>query len=254
MSKTLKTYSKLSTEYYDLENHINHDIALAFYIDYAKQANGLILEPMCGSGRFLIPMLQLGLQAFGFDASHYMIDAFKQNYSKISMQAPVWQSFIEDFNDNKLYKLIFIPYGSWGLIIDQVIAKQSCKIIYNHLAVGGKFVLEIETVSSVPKNCGILHKNKLKRADGSSISLTTIPTYDAQTQIFKCECRYESIINQNIVDTEFEEFKQYLYKFDEFDQILYAAGFTNIKKFQSFQKEPATDINARILIYECIKL
>ena len=58
--------------------------ALSFYMHHAQQSNGPILEPMCGSGRFLIPMLQAGLDAEGFDASPSMLDAFKQKYSSLS--------------------------------------------------------------------------------------------------------------------------------------------------------------------------
>lgn len=253
MNKELKTYLKLSTQYYDLENHINHDQALAFYMDYAKKANGPILEPMCGAGRFLIPMLQAGFNAYGFDASIYMINAFKQNYSNVSVNAaPVWQSFIEDFNSDNLYGLIFIPYGSLGLITDKIAAQKSLEIIFKHLAVGGKFVLEIETIASVPKSCGVLHKKTLKRADDSKITLSMIACYEPTTQMFKSDCKYESIVNNEVVAVEFEEFKQYLYRFDEFDQMLKDIGFT-INKFQDFNKTPADDINAHLLIYECSK-
>ena len=97
----LTTYQKLCTEFYDLEQHKDGAQAVMFYTNYAQQANGPILEPMCGTGRFLIPILQLGLKAEGFDASSYMLEAFKQKYPN----APVWQQFIEDFNMNKLYSL-----------------------------------------------------------------------------------------------------------------------------------------------------
>jgi predicted RNA methylase len=254
MNKVLKTYAKLCTEYYDLENHINHDEALAFYMDYAIDAKGLILEPMCGAGRFLIPMLQAGLQAQGFDASIYMINAFKQNYSKVSdVDAPIWQSFIEDFNNDNLYKLIFIPYGSWGLLTDQATVKKSLEIIFKHLAVGGKFVLEIETIASVPKLLGILHKKTVKRADGSKIRLSMVAHYEPVAQIFESDCKYESIIDNEVVGVEFEEFKQYLYKFDEFDQMLRDVGFKKILKFQDFKKSVPKSINAYIIIYECSK-
>ena len=52
----LKTYLKLCTEFYDLENHVHDAQAVAFYTDLALRIGGAILEPMCGSGRFLIPL------------------------------------------------------------------------------------------------------------------------------------------------------------------------------------------------------
>lgn len=42
---------------------------LNFYLEYAQTITTPILEPMCGSGRFLIPMLEQGFNIEGFDAS-----------------------------------------------------------------------------------------------------------------------------------------------------------------------------------------
>lgn len=48
----------LYAENYDLEHPVTPQDALDFYFQYAKKANGPILEPMCGTGRFLIPMME----------------------------------------------------------------------------------------------------------------------------------------------------------------------------------------------------
>ena len=63
----LSTYQKLCTEYYELDKQSAPPAALQFYMDYAMAATGPILEPMCGTGRFLIPMLEAGLPISGFD-------------------------------------------------------------------------------------------------------------------------------------------------------------------------------------------
>ena len=55
---TMHTYGKLCTQFYDLDKPTAPPEALAFYLKHARQANGAVLEAMCGSGRFLIPMTQ----------------------------------------------------------------------------------------------------------------------------------------------------------------------------------------------------
>lgn len=239
----LTTYLKICTEYYDLAEHPYDAQAVQFYRDYARAARGPILEPMCGTGRFLIPMLQAGLPIEGFDASPYMLQALKNKYS----DAPVWQSFVQDFTSDKLYDLIFVPYGSWGLMANLQDSKKSLKIMYDHLAPGGKLVVDIETVASTP----ILqewHRDVMTRVDGSQIALDTYCTYDEKTQIFKTLCRYES---GEIIETE--DFQMYLYQFDEFETYLKAAGFSEVKKYQDYTKTPATDRLAPLITYECIK-
>ena len=257
MNKTpLKTYLKLCTEFYDLELEQDPDAAtiLSCYMDYALNANGPILEPMCGTGRFLIPMLQANLDVEGFDASPHMLNTLKQKYACISSnKPPVWQQFVEDFTNNKFYNLIFIPFGSWGLITNPENSKKCLEIMYRHLAPGGKFVIEIDTIESLLKPCGIWRSSSNTRPDGSKIVLNTLTSYEPKTQIFTATCKYESFVENKLEATETEDFQQYLYNFEEMDQLLKDVGFTQIKKYMDYAKTPATDSNTPILIYECAR-
>ncbi len=250
----LTTYLNLCTQYYDLEKHPYDPEALECYMDYAKNAKGPILEPMCGTGRFLLPMLHAGLPIEGFDASPYMLQALKQKYAAVCNNLPpVWEQFVQDFSPTTAYMLIFVPYGSWGLMQDVEDSKKSLKIMFDALAPGGKFVVDIETVFSVPNTLNTWCRGVVTRPDGSHIAINTYPTYDTQTQIFKAICRYESIVKNSIENIETEDFYMYLYDFDEFDSYLQDAGFTQIKKYQDYNKTPATDVRAPLLIYECTK-
>ena len=249
MHKELSTYLKLCTQYYDLEKHPYDAQALAFYIEQAQKIGGAILEPMCGTGRFLIPMLQAGLDVEGFDASPFMLEALHEK----APDARAWLAFAQDFKPQKMYDFIFIPYGSWGLITDQEQALSALKILYECLQSGGKFILDIDTVFSIPSSQGSWHRALNKRSDGSYIALNTCAYYDQTTQIFSCTCVYESMRDEKVELIEHEDFAQYLYRFDEFDTILRSVGFTEIKKYQDHQYTIASNHQAPLLVYECIK-
>lgn len=252
----MKTYKKLCTEFYDLDPKIHRDgtVYMDFYMERARQASGLILEPMCGTGRFLIPMLQEGLAVEGFDASSHMLDALRQKWAMLSSTPPpVWQQFVQDFVSPKRYKLIFVPFGSWGLITDIQESKVCLQNMYDHLAPDGKFIIEIETIASVPQPCEIWRRGVNKRADGSSIAINAFATYDEHTQLYKSLCRYESIGDGVIKEVENEDFLMYLYGFNEMDALLREVGFTDIKKYQDYLLASATNEDAHILIYECVR-
>ncbi len=247
--KSLSTYFKLAQEYYDGQVHRYHDEALGFYMACAAQAQGPILEPMCGSGRFFIPLVQAGYDIEGFDASHYMLAALRARCP----QPLVWHQFIQDFQSLKRYALIFIPYGSWGLLAP-CDADKSLKKMYNHLAPGGRFIVDIETIASVPTGLNQWHRDVCKRpADGSYVVLNSYLAYNSTTHYFNARCRYESIIDGGVDSIETEDFQQYLYEFDEFEKVAQQAGFTIINKYQDYQKTVAKDVRAPLLIYECIK-
>ena len=72
-------YSQLCAEYYDLDKPSAQSDALVFYMKYVAEAKGRILEPMCGSGRFLIPIMEEGIEIDGFDVSPHMLDACRIN-------------------------------------------------------------------------------------------------------------------------------------------------------------------------------
>ena len=49
---------------------------LNFYLSYAEKGKK-ILEPLCGSGRFLVPFVERGLDISGIDLSNEMLQKFK---------------------------------------------------------------------------------------------------------------------------------------------------------------------------------
>ena len=248
------TYKSLATEFYDLEDHRDGARALPLFMAYAHAAPGPILEPMCGTGRFLIPIVQAGYDIEGFDASASMLAALRMKYAQFfDTQPPIWQSFIQDFASEKRYSLIFVPYGSWGLITDKKESQQALALMYQHLATKGRLVIEIETVHSVPMPCNVWRRGTHQAADGSLIIIDAFPTFDPKTQLYHALCHYEKKRDGTCIAKESENFTMYLYDFNEFDVMLSAAGFENIRKYQDHIKTPAADKTSPLLLYECIK-
>lgn len=151
MDKTLDTYLSLCTEVYDLSKPNPPEDAYAFYRDYAMRANGPILELMCGTGRFLLPLLAEGFNVHGFDASSHMLKVLHAKAKTKNLDATVWKGFVEDLKRPEKYNLIFIPSGSFCLIIDPLQVEKSLKAIYDHLADGGIFLFEAQTLHAVPQ-------------------------------------------------------------------------------------------------------
>jgi hypothetical protein len=246
-------YQKLSTEFYDLEPHKDGKEAAAFYLARAREAQGPILEPMCGSGRFLLPLLQEGIDAEGFDSSPHMIQSLHAKYRAIGDGSPPAQQLkLEEFKSDRRYAMIFIPYGSLGLVLEPKAVKEGLKNLYNHLLPGGKLFLDIETVASVPA-CDIPQRGVNTREDGTCIVLNTLPTYDKEAQLFTCYCRYESLVQGRIEAVEYEEFKQYLYRFDELDCLLAEVGFSSVQKTRNYKGDPSSREQDPLIIYCCKK-
>ena len=70
-------YGSLCTELYERLHARAPEDELAFYLSYARPGQR-ILEPLCGSGRFLVPFLERGLDIRGMDASEEMLSRLRE--------------------------------------------------------------------------------------------------------------------------------------------------------------------------------
>ena len=238
------SYGRLCTETYDLDKpEAPPDIdkpeappdKLDSYIGYLETASGPVLEPMCGSGRFLIPLLEQGADIDGVDASPDMLEACRRKGASKGFEPVLYQQFLQELSLPRLYGFMFIPFGSFGLIVDRQDAADSLKRLYEHLLPGGKLVLDVETprAASKPAEAGSWGARWgggwVTRADGAKIVLSHLNTYDADDQLQKSIQTYELFRNGRLVETELEEFNIRFYERDEFQLLLEQTGFVGIE-------------------------
>ena len=70
-------YGNLCTEMYEILHSEAPSDELDFYLSYAEKGKK-ILEPLRGSGRFLVPFLERGFTISGIDLSEEMLAKLKQ--------------------------------------------------------------------------------------------------------------------------------------------------------------------------------
>jgi SAM-dependent methyltransferase len=250
MDKTLDTYLSLCTEVYDLSKPNPPEDAYAFYRDYAMRANGPILEPMCGTGRFLLPLLAEGLNVHGFDASSHMLKVLHAKAKTKNLDATVWKGFVEDLKRPEKYKLIFIPSGSFCLIIDPMQVEKALKAIYDHLKQDGIFLFEAETLHAVPEQ-GMWCGSVWPKPNGQKIILSQLTTL--QDDICTSLCKYELMEAGNIIHTEIEELRVRIYQQNQLMETLKAAGFKHIRTIKTFDQSSSSSDQDESIVYECKK-
>ncbi len=248
--KKLDTYLNLCTEVYDLSKPNPPEDAYAFYRDYVKKAKGPVLEPMCGTGRFLIPLLQEGFEVQGFDASDHMLEKLHMIAHAKNLKPTVWKGFVEDLKRPEKYDFIFIPSGSFCLIIDPESVKKALKTFYDHLSDDGVLLFEAETLQSLPP-LDVWRESVWHKPDGKSILLSQFSTFDGN--VCNSICKYELIQDKSIIHTETETLKVMIYDPNELLEILKDAGFENIRAIKAFDNTAPPGIDDESIIYECRK-
>ncbi|KTD42860.1 class I SAM-dependent methyltransferase [Legionella parisiensis] len=251
-NKSLDTYLSLCTQVYDLSKPLPPADAWNFYLSYAKEAEGPILEPMCGTGRFLLPLLTEGLAIEGFDASQSMLDALHAKAKAQQLNPLVWHGYLETLSQAKQYGLIFIPSGSFGLLVDLAAVKHALKMIYHHLKDDGVFVFEIETLNAAPKELGIWRGSRWYRADGQMILLSQLAMLE-ETICYSIG-KYELIETNQLIKTEVEEYKIRLYDDPALLlDLLHETGFSEIRLVKAFDRSASPDKQDETILYECRK-
>jgi SAM-dependent methyltransferase len=246
----MKQYDKLSTEFYDLDKPEEPADAFQFYLEYAAAARGPILEPMCGSGRFLLPLLARGFDVDGIDASPFMLEACRKRAAEQRLTPSLLEQTLEALELSRSYALAFIPAGSFGLITQAAHAREALRRLYAALLPGGKLVLEIDLPAFDTSTSWPWGGRWLKRPDGALIVLSSLGQYAASERTSYSLHRYELVIDGRVVETEIEEFNLRAYEPQEFQALLEGAGFVDVKALKAFEQR-APDADDEGVVFEC---
>lgn len=253
MKKTSKAYKSLCTEFYELDKPFAPSDAIEYYLHKAAEGKGKILEPMCGTGRFLIPLLEKGHEVIGFDNSFHMLEVCKNKCKERQLTAEVVYASFESFKNDSNFQLVFIPSGSFCLLVDPDEARLALKVIFDSLAIDGKFIFEIETLRAVNDQQGVWQTRWINRPDGSLLVGSFASRFDTKSRIETILCRYELWQNNSVIQMEVEDFQLRLYEISELDDLLQKYGFQVEHKHIPYTAQKA-DENASVVLYECRKM
>ena len=221
----MSAYGSLCTEFYDLDKPSAPADALAFYVARARKAGGRVLEPMCGSGRFLLPMSLAGLPVDGVDSSAAMLAACRAHARNLGSDVSVFLQELASLELPHRYSLAFIPSGSIGLVTDDEELHKVLSRIHAHLEPGGTLLMELVCDDGQPVNPAELKPRAVLCPDGSSITYTCIASRSTTPDTICYSGRYSRRKGAHTVETEDEELVLRLYDSQRITAELAVCGF-----------------------------
>ncbi len=248
MNKTTPNYyGRLCTEMYEILHKTPPEDELQFYLSYAKK-NMKILEPLCGSGRFLIPFLERGFDISGMDLSEEMLAKLKQK----APDAKVIQKDIIEYSTEEKFNYIFIPSGSVSLFTDINLCKKFLRKIKDLLTPKGNFVFAVDTIFDRCTDDSDYKVNiSVKTKEGLNLILKEKNYYDDKSQTQFSPSIYELYNDTELLRIENMDFQTHLYRLGEMEQYLKECGFNTILTYSSYKKEIAVNNDCEMFIYEC---
>lgn len=240
-------YGSLCTEMYEILHKETPQEELEFYLSYAEKGKS-VLEPLCGSGRFLVPFLERGYNICGMDLSKEMLEKLIEK----APEAQVIQGDVLEYEPNERYDYIFISSGSVSLFTDMELCKRILKKMRYLLKEGGKFVFAVDTVADrSPDDTEYKTAISVKTKEGFDIILKNKNYYDEKTNTQFSPSIYELYDGKKLLQQEQMDFQTHLYKLGELDSFLKEIGFTNVTVYSSYDKVIARNNEVEMFLYEC---
>lgn len=141
-------YARLAAWVCDLDKPVGRSFGdVEFYRDRLAGCSGPILEPAVGNGRFLIPLLQAGFAAEGFDASDDMLERCRSNCASRGLAPRLDKMRLQDFRYDRRFAAIVMPLGSFELLTDFAEALAVLRRFHDHLEAGGRLILDLDPIS-----------------------------------------------------------------------------------------------------------
>ncbi|AHI54177.1 methyltransferase [Spiroplasma sabaudiense Ar-1343] len=228
-------YGKLSSIIYNLTKPVGYSIDgdLEFYFEKIKTAKGIILEAGVGTGRMLIPFLRKGLQIEGIDSSSEMLQECQANVLRYNQETELIHGQIENFNFTKKYSAIIMPTGSICLIQDRTSVKNILEKYFDILEDDGQIIIDLIYPNYFKPNSE--HEFDYKIDKNSFIKLKNISKeIDWINQKTSSHLIYEKYIDNELKETEVQNFDLNWYGMEEFKDMLLSAGFRNIEFIKNY--------------------
>ncbi|WP_227793525.1 class I SAM-dependent methyltransferase [Paenibacillus guangzhouensis] len=255
-------YGDLCALYYDIDKPTAPPDELALLLSFASPGMR-ILEPMCGSGRFIVPFAERGYSIDGFDLSEAMIARCREKLIPLHAASRIDLCDFAGFDRHREpYDLIFIAAGSFSLLTDQSMIKEALQVMKQCLKPDGRIVLSVLTdraYRSAPITKS--HSESASEQEGRSVQQGSIEVvlkgsnsvYEPENRVQSSLLTYELYVEGQYVRSESEDFHLKLYGPNDFDVTVDQCGLTIDRKYTDLGKSNTDYQHGDAIWYELSK-
>jgi len=240
--RSVNTY-ETTAKYYDSDNKDLLKDDIDFYIQYANELQGNVLELGCGTGRVTIPLAQAGHKVWGLDVSQPMLEILAEKLKSESETTinnlHVSPGDMRDFSLEEKFKLIFIPFRTFQNLITDVEQKDCLRCCHQQLDDDGLFIV------NVFKPWGVIDESWIQPEqtdyetieDGIKIKRTHIrERLDTKNQVIYPTLIYYVTGKDGKTEKFYEHLVMKYYYVDQLRELMQQNGFEVINEFGYYDK------------------
>jgi SAM-dependent methyltransferase len=245
-------YGSIAAEIYDIDKPFGALPDTAFHLERFAGFGRPILEPACGSGRTLVPLLEAGLEVAGFDPSEDMLARCRARCAAGGFNPDLSRQRFEDFAYDRRFGAVLVPVGSFTLIDDFAVALSVLRRFHHHLEPGGVVVLDIQGLSFLAARGEDRRRWTAPGGDLLTCEGTRTVT-DWLRQRAETTYRYERWRDGTLVESQIDLMAQRYWGLDEFRLALEAAGFADVSVTGGYDRGRAPRATDRVWTFEAVK-
>jgi ubiquinone/menaquinone biosynthesis C-methylase UbiE len=221
-----------------------------FYLSIIAESGQPVLDVGCGTGRLLLDYMLQGIDMDGVDNSPEMLALCHQKAQQLGLQPTLYQQTMEMLDLPRHYRTILVPSSSFQLVTEPNDASEAMRRFFQHLEPGGTLVMSFLAYymgdEQGPIVTGEWQKEVVRPEDGAVVRRWSRSRIDLVNQLEHTEDRYDIIVNGAIVASESlsRSPATRIYTQEQAVKVYETAGFTNIRVFSGFTRQPATATDA----------
>jgi SAM-dependent methyltransferase len=247
-------YGALAAEIYDIDKPIGSMPDTAFHLERLAGISGPILEPACGTGRTLLPLLGAGHVVSGFDASPDMLERCRAKCEARSYTADLSQQQFEDFRYAEPFAAIVVSLGTFTLLDNFAVAMAALRRMRNQLAPGGLIILDIPPLNTLAATT-VEDRRGWTAENGDLLTIEGIRvSTDWMMQRATANMRYERWRDNILIETHLEPMAQRYWGVEEFGFALREAGFGDVKVVGNYDRRRSHRSSDRTFTFEAVRV
>jgi SAM-dependent methyltransferase len=238
-------YDKLSSEFYDYHARRGD---VKFFVDYALEAGGSVLELGCGTGRVLIPTARAGVEITGLDLSIEMLELCQAKLESepedVKSRTELIQADMRYFDLQRRFSLVTITYGPFNNLLSVQNQLDCLTCIHRHLNHGDRLIFDVFFIKPaelvIQEETPVVANNtSFLMPDGRSVTWgLRFHNVDYQHQIIHEELLYDiRYPNGHRERLVYPEALRFFFRF-EVEHLLVRAGYTVEAVYADFNKTP----------------
>ncbi|HSC99092.1 MAG TPA: class I SAM-dependent methyltransferase [Casimicrobiaceae bacterium] len=203
---------------------------LAWYRDLLPADAGTLIEPMCGYGRLLVPLVESGFCVHGVDASAAMLAECESRLARAACTTTLFRQDVAELNVPFRYAAAFIGGGAFQRLIDAERARTALARIRAHLVEPGLLLLDLHVPAESAQRIAapLVEVRSAVLHDGSRIAQRSETTMYPEARLARTQSRYVHRRGHDLLREETESFALTWYEPEDIMALVQCAGFRDV--------------------------